>query len=51
MTKNDTINAALQTLGTAFVAGAVGLIATNIWEAVGLAVVGIVAFVAYELLP
>lgn len=51
MTKNDTINSALLTLGAFFVGVVPATWASNAWLAVVSAVIGIVCFVSYELLP
>ncbi len=51
MTQNQTVSMGLQTLATLFGAGAVALFQTNFWYSVVCAVICIVCYGAYELLP
>jgi len=51
MTKNNTINAALLSVGAFFLGLVPVVYPTNFWYAVVSTVVGIAAFCAYELLP
>jgi hypothetical protein len=51
MTQNQQINAGLLSIGAFFLGLVPVVYPTNFWYAIVSAVVGIVAFVAYELLP
>lgn len=51
MTSNQTINTGLQTLATLLGAGAVAMYQSNFWYAIVSAVLCIVCYTAYELLP
>lgn len=51
MTSNDIVNASLLTVGGAFVAEAIRLLATNFYFAVIAAVVGTAIFSIREILP
>ena len=51
MSTTDVVNATLLTLGGAFAAEAVRLLATNFWLAIVSAVVGTVIFAVREVLP
>lgn len=51
MTKNDSINAGLQAIATLFGAGAVTMFNTNFWYSVACAVLCLVSYAMYELLP
>lgn len=51
MTKNDTVNTSLLTIGTIFVSLIPASFQTNFWYGIVATIVGVGVFTVYELLP